>query len=685
MRWILLGLSLWLSPLYAQQVQELRGRTPSGAWYVIQLPAGWQSGDGLVLVNHGYDFREPAGTPSLGPAPLRERQLQQGLALAASSYSDRGWALFSTPTDHRELLTVFRDHYGDPGPLISTGGSLGGLVALQQAEQPELGQFSAVYSVCTPAAGSRVWDHALDLRLIYDTVCDGVSGGELPRGSGDLPYAIDDNDLGDFDGWVEGSQIYLAINRCTGVDLPSWAISSGMRRRYEQIRQLSGVSDDFFLDNMAYATFGLSDLLRSEHKLDGRPALDNRFVDYGDADINQRIARIQSDRLAGLKLRQHHTPQRLPSNLRVLSTHTSGDGIVVPAHQQALQALLPAEQLSVAYVSEDSPSHCGYSDAELLAGWDALSDWLDGAPQPDASSLQGRCQSLANGADVEGPCRYDSSVQPEPLDQHLRPRQLPSFPLQAASTGLWYDPASPGDGYVIEALADGRAVVARFSYPAEGEAGDQAWFFGSGEILDEGIVIEQMQRPVGARFGAAFDPAEVDRQDWGEQRFVFEACGEGETAWESTTPYADGRTPLRQLSWIGGLGCPGSGDISGASLYSGAWYDPARSGEGGFIHIQADGRVFMLWFSFQPQGGQAWFFAEGSLNGAVITFADVLRPVGTRFGPDFVPADVRFERWGSARIELQVNGQIQLDYAADDSNWGAGTLHWQRLTQPLLP
>ena len=99
----------------------------------------------------------------------------------------------------------------------------------------------------------------------------------------------------------------------------------------------------------------------------------------------------------------------------------------------------------------------------------------------------------------------------------------------------------------------------------------------------------------------------------------------------------------------------------------------------------ADGRVFMLWFSFQPQGGQAWFFAEGSLNGAVITFADVLRPVGTRFGPDFVPADVRFERWGSARIELQVNGQIQLDYAADDSNWGAGTLHWQRLTQPLLP
>ena len=189
---------------------------------------------------------------------------------------------------------------------------------------------------------------------------------------------------------------------------------------------------------MAYATFGLSDLLRSEYKLDGRPALDNRFVDYGDADINQRIARIQSDRLAGLKLRQHHTPQRLPSSLRVLSTHTSGDGIVVPAHQQALQALLPAEQLSVAYVREDSPSHCGYSDAELLAGWDALSDWLDGAPQPDASSLQGRCQSLANGADVEGPCRYDSSVQPEPLDQHLRLRQLPSFPLQAASTGLWY-------------------------------------------------------------------------------------------------------------------------------------------------------------------------------------------------------------------------------------------------------
>lgn len=685
MRWLVCLMLLSEATATAQTVEERRGRTASGAWYTIQVPAGWQPGDGLILVNHGYDFLEPDGSPSLGRDFLRLRQLSQGYALAASSYSDRGWALFSTPTDHAQLLAEFRQFYGEPGPLIASGGSLGGVVALQQAQQGELGDLRGVYAACTPAAGSRVWDQALDLRLIYDTVCDGVSGASLPRGSGALPYAIDENDLGDFDSWLDSGRIYLAINRCTGVDLPDWAISSGMRRRYEQIRNLSGVSDDFFLDNMAYATFGLSDLLRNPLKLGGQPALDNRYVDYGDADINQRIERVAADRLAALQLKRHHTPSSSLPGIKVLSTHTSGDGLVVPAHQQALQALLPAERLSVAYVREDSPSHCGYSDAELLAGWEDLHDWLAGAPQPTTGSLQARCQGLVGVGQVSGPCRYDASVQPASLDQRLRPRNLPAFPLQPASTGLWFDPATPGDGYVVEALGDGRAVVARFSYPATGDSGDQAWFFGTGQIIDEAIVIEQMQRPLGGRFGAAFDPAAIERQDWGSQQLLFTACGVGETGWQAGAPYGEGRTPLRQLSWIGALGCPGAGVVGGQSRYSGAWFDPARSGEGGFIHLQADGRVFMLWFSYTPGGGQAWFFGEGVLSGDTIVFNDLLRPVGARFGADFDPAAVRFERWGSARIDLLPGDRLRLSYSADDPAWGSGSLNWQRLTQPQLP
>jgi hypothetical protein len=682
-------LCLLIAPALAQvALVEDRGRTDSGAWYVIQVPTGWQPGDGLVLVNHGFDFRPPGGTPSLGPQVLRQRQLAQGYALAASSYSDQGWALFSTRADHAQLLTRFRERFGEPGRIIASGGSLGGLVALQQAAQPELGAVEGVYALCTPAAGSRVWDQAFDLRLTYDAVCADVSGGRLPRGGDGLPYALDQADLDDYDSWLDGGRIYLAINRCTGIDLPPWAISSGMERRLAQILAVSGVSEEFFLDNMAYATFGLSDLLRSPLKLAGAAALDNRFVDYGDGQINQDIERVQADRLAALELKLNHTPRGDLRAARVLSTHTSGDGLVAPAHQQALQALLPNDQLSVAYVKEAEASHCGYSDAELVAGWEELRDWLDDAPQPTTGSLQARCLGLVAGGSASGECRYDASVQPAPLDSHLRPRQLPAFPLQPASTGLWFDPATPGDGYVIEALADGRAVVARFSYPAAGEGGDQAWFFGTGEIVDEAIVIDQMLRPVGGRFGAAFDPAAVQRQPWGAQRWVFPACGSGETGWQAVAPYGRGRQPLQQLTWLGSLGCSDDGlvgSVSGTPAYSGAWFDPARSGEGGFLHLQADGRAFLLWFSFRPDGAQAWFYGEAGWDASGATFTDVLRPVGARFGAAFDPAAVRFERWGSVRIDFLPQDRIRLGYSADDTAWGSGELDWVRLTQPRLP
>ncbi|MCB1605816.1 MAG: hypothetical protein KDI71_02420 [Xanthomonadales bacterium] len=666
----------------ALAVSEQRGRTDSGAWYVIQAPDGWQPGDGLVLVNHGFDLRPPTGTPSLGPGVLRERQLAQGYALAASSYSERGWALFSTGRDYAELLEVFRDRYGDPGPVIASGGSLGGIVALQQAAELEQANVTGVYALCPPAAGSRVWDQAFDLRLIYDAVCDDVSGASLPGGGDGLPYALDESDIEDLDTWVDGGRTYLAVNRCTGIDLPGWLVTNGMERRLDKILSVSGISRDFFLTNMGYATFGMSDLLRASDKLNGAPALDNLLVDYGDAEINQEIRRVQADRLAALELKLHYVPRGDLRGARVLSTHTSGDGLVVPAHQQFLRDLLPEAQLTSAYVREANPSHCGFSDAEIVAGWEELRLWLDGGPQPTVGSLNATCEGLRGGG-LEGECRYDASVQPAPLTQTLRPRQLPAFPVETRSTGLWFEVGSAGQGYVVEALPDGRAVVAWFSFPAAGEAADQAWFFGTGEIVDEAIVVEQMQRPNGARFGDAFRPQDVQFADWGRQTFVFPQCGSGETGWSATAPFGEGRQQLTQLTHLGAASCTADPPmISGLAHWSGAWYDPARSGEGAFVHIQADGRVFLLWFTYRPQGGQAWLYGEGVVDSQGISFSNLLRPVGTRFGPDFDPAQVRFERWGQARIDFGACDRLSLNYQADQPEWGGGNLGWQRLSRP---
>lgn len=664
-------------------VTDETGRTDSGAWYAIAVPDGWQPGGGLVLINHGFDLQPPIGTPSLGPDVLKQRMLEQGYALAASSFSDRGWALFSTNIDYAELLAQFKVSFGEPGRIIASGGSLGGIVALQQAAQLRGGEVDGVYALCPPAAGSRVWDQAFDLRLIYDAVCDDVTAGSLPGGGDGLPYALDESDIEDWEAWIDGGRAYTAINRCTGIDLPDFLVTSGMERRLDQILRVSGVTREFFIINMAYATFGMSDLLRSEQKLNGRAALDNQFVDYADAQINQDIRRVQADRLAALDLKLNYSPRGNLNGAKVLSTHTSGDGLVVPGHQQILRSLLPPEQLTSAFVNEDEPSHCGYSDAELVAGWEELQLWLDGGPQPTVGSLNATCMGLSSGGDVTGECRYDASVVAEPLEQTLRPRLLPSFPLEGRSTGLWFEPSSSGQGYVIEALADGRAIVAWFSFPAAGVDAEQAWFFGTGDIVDEAIVVEEMQQPVGARFGTAFRPADVEFKPWGRQTFVFTECGVGETGWSAAEPFASGRQELTQLTYLGGSSCASSQAlIEGLANFSGAWFAPERNGEGAFVHIQDDGRVFMLWFTYRPQGGQAWIYGEGVIDANGITFNELLRPVGAQFGAAFDPSQVRFERWGQGRIEFGVCDQLSLSYAADELAWGSGTLQWQRLSRP---
>ncbi len=67
-----------------------------------------EPGDGLVIWNHELALAPVEPNPDLGP--LAEVQLSEGYAVAASSYSQSGWALFSSAED----LTLFA---GPIGPV----------------------------------------------------------------------------------------------------------------------------------------------------------------------------------------------------------------------------------------------------------------------------------------------------------------------------------------------------------------------------------------------------------------------------------------------------------------------------------------------------------------------------------------------------------------------------------------
>ena len=63
-----------------------------------------------------------------------------------------------------------------------------------------------------------------------------------------------------------------------------------------------------------------------------------------------------------------------------------------------LRQTVPGTQLTSALVNETSPSHCGFTDAEGVAGWEALRAWIGGGAQPSVDDLQTDC----NAAVAEG-------------------------------------------------------------------------------------------------------------------------------------------------------------------------------------------------------------------------------------------------------------------------------------------
>ena len=420
------GLMALATSLPALASREFTGQLASGAYYHIEVPDDWQTGDALVLFQHGLDFSAPADAPGLGP--LRSVMLSEGYGVAATSYRQRGWALFTALDDNRDLLDEFGQLVGTPGEVIPFGGSMGGLVALKIAEAPDFPPVRGAYALCPAAGGARLWDAAIDLRLAFDVVCGNDDAGEFPRGHQPLPWAIDLDDipdgLGDLFDYAELLPVLLPLEQCTGVNLPPLLRNAAMQRRLDELMSFAHITDeDFFVTNIGYSTYVMSDLVRAPDKLDGRNPFTTAGVDYSsDPLIQSDILRLVADPDAAAELHAVSDFTGAVGDAKIISMHTSKDQLVVPGNEDFVRDAVPADQRTIAIVDEDTPTHCGFTDAEGLAGWEALRAWKDGAPQPDVADLQDECETLVASADIAGPCRFDTNPQIVPFDDIVRPR-----------------------------------------------------------------------------------------------------------------------------------------------------------------------------------------------------------------------------------------------------------------------
>jgi len=338
-----------------------------------------------------------------------DASLPASFAVAASSYRLSGWALFKTNHDLRELVQVFGARFGQPEKILLYGASLGGAVTASALEKGRLGNVVGALTFCGAMSGSRNWDVALDLRLLYDLVCEGVPGAAIPGGAKGLPKNS---------GWTD-QDIEDAVNACTGVNERRSDRTREQKNNLKRILDLAQIPESFLMTDMLFATEAMGDLVNDRRKMRGKIGTGNQEVIYGDAQVDAAIERVSPKKSKARKLARSFTPKGRVGQAKIVSMHTNKDGLVLVENQSVYADVVPPENLTTAIVREGRASHCVFAPGEIIAGWEALRDWVDTGEQPTALDIQQTCEAIPGLNEI---CRIDPNFRLPDPDVRMRPR-----------------------------------------------------------------------------------------------------------------------------------------------------------------------------------------------------------------------------------------------------------------------
>ena len=396
------------SPLLADT--EVEGETAGGAFYKFVMPDVW-NGD-LVIWNHGFSLGPIEAVTDLGP--LVDLQLLEGYAVAASSYRQDGWAVFKSHTDLKLMVDAFVAEFGEPSQIILFGASLGGIVTAAAIERVNLGNVVGALTMCGAMAGSRNWDGALDLRLLYDVVCADIPDAAIPGGGKGLPK----------NSTLTEDDVNAALNACTGILKKKSKRTRAQKRNLKKLVRLSNLPKDFLVTDIGFATFGLWNLHYAPGKLKKKQGVGNENVDYGDAKVNAEIARVKPKKKGARKLRRNYTPTGRVGDVKIVSIHTDKDGLVIVENETEYASVVSPENLTVAIAVEKKPTHCGFTAPEVVASWESLLSWISNDAQPTVTDLQLTCEGVRGL--FPGKCRFDPEFELPDMDGRIRPRNPPS-------------------------------------------------------------------------------------------------------------------------------------------------------------------------------------------------------------------------------------------------------------------
>ncbi|MFE9443899.1 alpha/beta hydrolase family protein [Streptomyces sp. NPDC006602] len=437
-------------PAQAQPAQQaatdahIEGKLPSGAAYLMDVPADWNGT--VLLFSHGY---RPAGLPNQAQnspdsdsgGATTARLLAEGYALIGSSYATNGWAVTDAVPDQLATLDLFTQKFGPARRTLAWGRSYGGLVTTALAER-HADRFDGSLSMCGLVQGGVAnWNSTLDPVFALKT---------LLAPDTDIPLT----DFADQASAVDASKALtskVASAQQTPAGRARIALTAALHNipGYNDPAQTKpGPSDwDGQQANQYAAVTGLlgrpafSWRQEAESRAGGNPSW-NTGVDYtallGRSPLYKEVTELYKE--AGVSLRDDLTT--LARSPRVsadpaavrwmrhtstftgrltdpqLNIHTTGDALIPvqseSAYRRAATAAGAGPLLSQAYV--DGPGHCTFTTGEMVGALHTLEHRLDtGRWDTSPATLNSRAQQ----EDPATPGRYLAyrpTAYPRPYD-----------------------------------------------------------------------------------------------------------------------------------------------------------------------------------------------------------------------------------------------------------------------------
>jgi len=344
-----------------------------GAHYVIDVPANW-NGE-LVVWIHGYTFpQQPVTPPTVGLSPFL---LSQGFAVAASSFSENGYAVAEAIRQTHQLSGLFADLCGQPQRTYLIGASLGGIIGLRLVEKyPQ--QYDGALLACGVVGGSRAEiQYVGDIRVMFDYFFPGCIPGELfsrPEGVS-FETEVVPAFLAKL-GTAEGQQKFQAFLAC--------AREKGLR--FNSINEaVQGT-----LQVLGYTWYGGQDFIARTHDhvpydnddvVYTCPGLPQQIVDG----LNAGVRRYSSTRDAEAFLRHYYEPDG-DLEIPVITHHTTRDPLVPLFHEDLFRSRVQAAGKSNLLLERTRSAfgHCNFQQTDLPLAFLDLVSWVRTGQKPAA-------------------------------------------------------------------------------------------------------------------------------------------------------------------------------------------------------------------------------------------------------------------------------------------------------------